>query len=391
MDPSILLEYVKQTAGTRMGQLDTSRYMVRSIVRAADVLRAFQQQGDILRLRDIVRHTGLDKGTAFRLAHTLSECGFLERVGPNQYRCPFSLTKQNRYRIGFASGGDNSLFDQEVTAGLSQAANKSNIDVVVVDNHYSGKQSLRAIDRLVKERVDLIIEYQLTYGVAPIIAAKCAAQSIPLIAVEVPHPGAVYFGANNYEAGQIGGRHLARWAKAKWGGKVDEIILIEQHRAGPLPQARLTGALDGVVDVLPSARSCRVVHLDGDGDLGKSLAAVRRHLRFSIGKYFLVAALDDISALGALRAFEEAGHVDSCAVMGQNAAPEARSELRRKGTRLIGSVGYFPEKYGEALIRIALDILNKNEVPRAVFIKHSLITPDNVDRFYPNDALMGYA
>lgn len=139
---------------------------------------------------------------------------------------------------------------------------------------------------------------------------------------------------------------------------------------------------------LPTARHCRVVNLDGDGDLGKSLAAVRRHLRFSKGKYVLVAALDDISALGALRAFEEAGRVDGCAVMGQNAAPEARSELRRKGTRLIGSVGYFPEKYGEALIRIALDLLNKNEVPPAIFVKHSLITAENVDRFYPNDAYL---
>lgn len=374
-----------------MAQLATGRYMVRSIVRAADILRAFQQRGDILRLCDVVRHTGLDKGTAFRLVHTLSECGFLERVGTNKYRCPFSLTKQNRYRIGFASGGDNSLFTREVTNGLTQAADKSNVDIVVVDNRYSGKQSLRAIDSLVKEHVDLIIEYQLTYGVAPIIAAKCAAQRIPLIAVEVPHPGAVYFGANNYEAGLIGGRCLARWAKARWGGEVDEIILVEQRRAGPVPQARLAGSIHGIVDVLPTAGHCRVVNLDGDGDLGKSLAAVRRHLRFSTGKYVLVAALDDISALGALRAFEEAGRVDGCAVMGQNAAPEARSELRRKGTRLIGSVGYFPEKYGEALIRIALDLLNKNEVPPAIFVKHSLITPDNVDRFYPNDALMGYA
>ena len=32
--------------------------------------------------------------------------------------------------------------------------------------------------------------------------------------------------------------------------------------------------------------------------------------------------------------------------MGQNASPEGREELRQPGTRLIGSVAYFPEKYG---------------------------------------------
>jgi ribose transport system substrate-binding protein len=369
----------------------TGRYLIRSIVRAAEVLRAFQLPSDTLRLCDIVRITGLDKGTAFRLVRTLSECGFLERVDAQRYSCPVSLANRKRYRIGFAGGGDSSLFNSEVTHSLTQAATDSAIEIVVADNRYSGKHSLRAIDRLLRERVDLIIEYQSTYGIAPIIAKQCAAQHIPLIAVEIPHPGAVYFGANNYEAGLIGGRCLGRWAKTTWGGEVDEIILVEQRRAGPIPQSRLVGSVDGLAEILPSARRCRVVSLDGDSDFGKSLAATRKHLRYSKSRHIVVAALDDISALGALRAFEEVGRVRDCAVMGQNAAPEARRELRRKETRLIGSVAYFPEKYGDALIRIALDLLNKKNVAPAVFIKHSLITAGNVDRFYPNDVLMGYA
>ena len=34
--------------------------------------------------------------------------------------------------------------------------------------------------------------------------------------------------------------------------------------------------------------------------------------------------------------------------------PEARRELRAPGTSFIASVGYFPEKYGPELIRLAL-------------------------------------
>jgi ribose transport system substrate-binding protein len=374
-----------------MASKATGRYLIRSIVRATEVLRAFKLPSDTLRLCDIIRITGLDKGTAFRLVRTLSECGFLERVDAQRYSCPFRPGNRKRFRIGFAGGGDNSLFNREVTNSLTRAAADCAIEIVVADNRYSGKQSLRAIDHLLKERVDLIIEYQSTYGIAPIIAKKCATQNIPLIAVEIPHPGAVYFGANNYEAGLIGGRCLARWAKTRWGGEGDEIILIEQRRAGPTPQSRLVGSVDGIAETLPGARQWRVVSLDGDSNFGKSLEVTRKYLRFSKSKHILVAALDDISALGALRAFEEAGRSHECAVMGQNAAPEARQELRRKETRLIGSVGYFPEKYGDALIRIALDLLNKKKVPPAAFIKHSLITAGNVDRFYPNDGLMGYA
>jgi ribose transport system substrate-binding protein len=84
-----------------------------------------------------------------------------------------------------------------------------------------------------------------------------------------------------------------------------------------------------------------------------------------------------------LRAFEEAGRGGLCAVMGQNAIREAREELRRPGTRLIGSVAYFPERYGEELIPLALAILQKKQVPSSVFVKHQLITPKNVGLIYP--------
>lgn len=374
-----------------MGEPQPGRYLIRAIVRAAEVLKAFETPADVLHLRDVVARTGLDRATAFRLIHTLAHCGFLEKVGANRYTFPGQLRRRMKYRIGFAAGGDNSLFNREVAEGLMRAAEQHNVEMITVDNRFSRRHALRSIETLVKERVDLIIEYQTDYSVAPVISQKCAAANIPLIAIEVPHPGAVYFGANNYEAGLIGGRHLATWAKQHWKGNIDEIILIEQHRAGPLPQARLIGSLTALMELLPESKNCPVTHLDGDDDLGKSLAVVRRHLRYNKSKHILVAALGDMGALGALQAFEEAGRAECCAVMGQNAAPEARRELRRPGTRLIGSVAYFPEKYGQALLRIAMDLLNKKKLPPAVFIKHSLITPHNVDTFYPNDGLLGYA
>jgi len=75
-------------------------------------------------------------------------------------------------------------------------------------------------------------------------------------------------------------------------------------------------------------------------------------------------------------------------IVGQNAESEARAELRAPGTRLIASVAYFPEKYGEGLIRLALDILGGKPAPPAFFTSHQIITPENVDHFYPNDGLL---
>ena len=150
----------------------------------------------------------------------------------------------------------------------------------------------------------------------------------------------------------------------------------------------LTGMLVGMKELHPPLENCRVTYLDGDGKLGESFEAMRKFLRGSKAKRFLIGGVNDPSALGALRAMQEAGRVANCAAMGQNASPEGREELRQPGTRLIGSVAYFPEKYGEEIVAVALDILNRRPVPPAVFVKHQLVTPENVDHIYPNDRLM---
>jgi ribose transport system substrate-binding protein len=133
---------------------------------------------------------------------------------------------------------------------------------------------------------------------------------------------------------------------------------------------------------------CRVVTIDGDGQFKTSLERVRKHLRESHARHVLVGAANDPSALGATRAFQEAGRANACAIVGQNAEPDARAELRQPRTPLVASVGFFPERYGDSLIRLAIDILTHRPTPPAVFMRHQLITAENVDHFYPNDALL---
>ena len=374
-----------------MSHSNHSRYVVKSLVHASRILKAFQSKGEVLRLKDVVVRTGLSKGMCFRLLYTLHTCGFLDKVGENQYRLVSDLRPNRRYRIGYAGQGQDSSFPREVESSLVKAADSANVELVVVDNRYDAKTSLRNVDHLIREEIELVIEFQSDEAVAPAIARKYLEAEIPMIAIDIPHPGATYFGANNYEAGLIGGRHLGRWAIAHWQGEVDEILMIEVSRAGSVPQARIRGMLAGIHEVLRRSDSSRIVHLDGDGQFKMTLECVRKHLRASKAKHILVGAATDPSALGALRAFEEAGRASDCAVVGHNAEPEGRSELREPRTRLIGSVAYFPEKYGSAVIRLALDILARKPTPPAVFIKHKLITPESVDHFYPNDTLMGFA
>jgi ribose transport system substrate-binding protein len=151
----------------------------------------------------------------------------------------------------------------------------------------------------------------------------------------------------------------------------------------------MRGVVAGVRDVLHEAASWPVVSLDGDGQFKTAMDRVRKHLRETRATRILIGAANDPSALGAARAFQEAGRSELCAIVGQNAEPDARAELRTAGSPLIASIGYFPERYGEGVIRLALELLGRRPVPPAMFVKHQIVTRENVDHLYPNDALMG--
>ncbi len=363
-------------------------YLVKSVIHSSQLLSAFRSSGEALPLREISSRSGLPKTMVFRLLYTLEKCGMVEKIGENLYQSCLRPLKQKLYRIGYAAQGTDYQFSKDVSESLQRAAEAEGIELISFNNRYSAKIAQRNADLLVREKVDLVIEFQTDENVAPMVAAKYAEANIPLIAIDIPHPGATYYGANNYEAGLLGGRYLGRWAKQRWQGEVDEIVMLALPRAGSLPKMRLTGMLAGMKESLPALENCHLTYLDGDGKFGESFEAMRKNLRNSRGKHVLVGAINDASAIGALRAFQEAGRAEACAIMGQNASPEGRIELREAATRLIGSVAFFPERYGEELIKVTLDILNRRHVPPAVFVKHQLVTAANVDHFYPNDQLI---
>ena len=355
-----------------------------TVLRACEVMKAFHSLGEELTLNEVMERARLPKTTTFRLLRTLIHGGLLERAPAGVYRNRFGPVAGKRLRIGFASQGGTE-FSQEVARSIETVAARENIDLITVDNRYSAREALRNADLLIRERVDLVLEFQTYERVAPVIAAKFLEAKTPVIAIEVPHPGATYFGANNYKAGLIAGKALGRWCKEHWKGRVDRLLLIELPIAGSLVELRTTGFADGLRAEMPEIANVPVVHLNGRGDFDQVLETVRQFLRRAKAKRTLIGTVNDISALAALRAYEEVGALDKCAVASQNAIRDARNEIRRPDSRLIGSVAYFPERYGNDVIPLAMSILQGKPVAPAMFVRHQFITRRNVDLLYPLD------
>ena len=164
-------------------------YLVKSVVHSSQLLSAFRSSGEALPLREVAARSGLPKSMAFRLLYTLERCGMVEKVGENLYRSHLRPFKQRPYRLGYAAQGTDYQFSKEISSGVQRAAAAQGIELICVDNRYNPKIAQRNADVLVREKVDLVIEFQTDEHVAPIVAAKYREANIPLIAIEVPHPG----------------------------------------------------------------------------------------------------------------------------------------------------------------------------------------------------------
>lgn len=360
-------------------------YRLDSVSRACRLLRAFRDDSEALRLADIVQRTGLEKTVAFRLLHTLEENGLLRKAGESRYVSNVKIRDQLRYRIGYAAQEHDTPFSDAVTASIRRAAARESVDLLVLDNRYSASTALKNARKLIAERVDLAIEFQTHEKVAPVISSLFHEAGIPLIAIGTPHPGASFYGANNYSAGLAAGRAVGHWVRRNWAGEVDELLLLEIELKGALPKLRLDGAEAGLRELVSSLPPDRVFHVDTRGAFARTLDLVRQHLRRTPPRRTVVAGITDLCVLAAIRGFEEAGRAESCIAVGMGTIGEARAELLKPRSRLVASVSFFPEKYGDDILRLALDILHKRPAPPAVYAQHRVLTRENLRRYYPAD------
>ena len=82
------------------------------------------------------------------------------------------------------------------------------MDLIVADNQLDAECALGVADRLLAQRLDLLIEYQVDTRAGEVIMTKCRDAGVPVIAVDIPMLGATFFGVDNYRAGYMAGAAL---------------------------------------------------------------------------------------------------------------------------------------------------------------------------------------
>jgi ribose transport system substrate-binding protein len=208
---------------------------------------------------------------------------------------------------------------------------------------------------------------------------------IPAASIDVSHPNAVFFGASNYASGVVGGKAAGEYAKANWDCKDVWVFMGENLEEGEAADLRLVGFADGVQEVcgaLPADRIDRMRLSAGTADQAITVTTdwLTAHPE---AKHILSGTIDDERANGMAKAFvatKRDGMVvgqgcDSVGIAVVKMAPASEN-------RFLGCVAYYPEKYGDYLVSIALDVMAGKAVPQEIHMEHSFLDHDTIGTVY---------
>jgi ribose transport system substrate-binding protein len=350
-------------------------YLIPILSKALDVLELLEQTGGPITLEDVFQQTKISKTSVYRILKTLVHRGYVAQGQSGQYRL---VSRPKRLRFGFAAQSAEMPFSVAVAASITAAAAAAGVELLQLDNRYDPDVAIKNAEEFVRERVDLVLEFQVEEHVAPHVAHIFKKAEIPLVAIDVPHPNATYFGVDNFEVGYEAGVLLAKYASSRWKGSADWVLGIGFSEAGSFVQSRIAGAFEGIRERLEKIPSDHYLRLDGRGMRQPSLMAVAEFLRHRKGQRILVAASTDSSALGVLDAARQLGREQDFAIVGQDCIPEVLDEMRKGTGAIIGSISHGAETYGPRLIQLGISLLRGHIVPPYNYVRHHVVTPETL-------------
>jgi ribose transport system substrate-binding protein len=299
---------------------------------------------------------------------------------------PHMRKAPKQWTIAFAEGWAANPFSVPIHKGVYKLAKQAGLKIIYCDNAFKTDQAITCAEQLAPRKPDFAIESNWQGGVAPAVSRVWDKAHIPMVNVDVWHPDGIFFGANNYTSGTVAGRAAGTFAKKQWGCKDLWIFLGEHKEEGAAADLRLSGFADGVQEIcgaLPSKQISREIMAAGTADQAITVTTdwLTGHPQAT---HILSTSIDDERATGiakALVASRRDGYAvgQGCDTVGINAVKSAATAKNH----YLGCVAFFPDKYPDYLVPIALDVLEGKPVPQEIHIAHRFLTHSTIRKYYP--------
>jgi ribose transport system substrate-binding protein len=153
------------SSGSRGSVAKSSKllYLIPVLTKALDILELLQKDKQPMSLEAIHRETKISKTTVYRVLKTFIHRGYLVQGPDGLYR---QVARNKKLRFGYASQSSDMPFSVEVTESLKTAAAEMGVDLLILDNRYDAPTALANAEEFVRNRVDLVIEFQVEQEIA---------------------------------------------------------------------------------------------------------------------------------------------------------------------------------------------------------------------------------
>ena len=290
------------------------------------------------------------------------------------------------YTLGISNYMNSFEFCFKVTQNIEEWAAKYGIRTLYAEASMEPEKVKANLDTFAVQGVDAIFEFNWITEVTE----KWVRDNpgIVMVTGDYVAKGAYYFGANQYQAGVILGRHLAEQVKARWDGRVDAMVFAACYQCGELLIQRMDGIRDGFRETYANFPEDRIFRFENMGAEGQIVNTRRIVTDFHTANprmtRIVVGTNNDEGGLGALSAVETMGREQNFFIVSHGGDTPFQEKVRAgKGNVWIGSTAYMPERYGEFLIPWLKDILDGKDVPKEMSPVHFVLTAENLDRYYP--------
>ena len=284
-------------------------------------------------------------------------------------------------KLGYVSYGELVPYAFQVSEGIRAQVALAGAELVECDARLDPNRVADCMKQLTQAGVKGIIQFQATLA-DPAVVCAMAPAGVPVLAVEFAQDpcAKTLVVADDLRAGQLAGRAVGEWVKAKWSCTYDAYVSFESTAAATKSRLRMEGYRQGFAAVCPIANDLIGRAIDTESTAKTAMTDLLGTLA---GKTkIIVVAVNDDAAIGALAAARAAGREGDVWVSGQGGEERAR-ELIRTNEHYLGDAAFFPERYGKTIVPAILDLVAGKTVQPLLLVEPAWLDASTIDGIYP--------
>ena len=277
-----------------------------------------------------------------------------------------------KYRIGVSQCSDDIWRDKQNSELQIGAYFHDNVELRFAAAYDSDERQIQQIDSLVGTGIDLLIVAPNQVSTISPAIDRAYDKGIPVIVFERKtntKKYTAYMGADNYEMGHLMGEYVASRLDER--GRIIEVMGLK----GSSPAIERHNGFREAIAQHPGIQV--VATLQGDWTEPTAYKTVKQWLdkNKDAGKIDLVFGMNDRTAMGARKAFEEAGSVLPL-FCGIDGLPGESGGIRLVQDSLLDASYIYPT-HGDQLLQLAVDILEGKPYEKETKLMSALVTQDN--------------